>query len=108
MKGYKCNISKRIFGYKRQNSCNEEFFIECRNFTKSWSGIMGALITKRCGLDIYDACLIFTQGIIYDTKTNEYKVCLHRLKPGIGYKSLLKNYSDDEFIRSSFYKNLIK
>ena len=70
---------------------------------------MGALITKHNELDIYDACLIFTQGIIYDTKNDEYKVCLHRLKPGIGYKSLLKNYRDDEFIRSSFfYKKLIK
>ena len=75
----------------------------CRNFTKIWSGIIGALITKCNNKNTYDACLIFTQGMIYDPVDKQYKVCLHRLKAGIGYKSVLHNYRNDEFIKSSFH-----
>ena len=103
MIGYEFDGAKRVHGYRISNSINEEFFMECRNFTKSWSGIMGALITKRNKTDTYEAHLIFAQGMIYDIIDGEYKVCFHCLKPGIAYKSIIQNYNNDEFIRTSLY-----
>ena len=103
MIGYEFDSQQRLYGYRHQNSINEEFFIECRNFTKTWSGIIGALITNQIEDNTYEAHIIFTQGIIYDTKDYEYKLCYHRIQKGIKYKSIIENSDNDEFIKSSFY-----
>ena len=47
MIGYQVDKGYRLYGYSKPKRYNEEFFIECSNYNKSWRGIMGALLSKR-------------------------------------------------------------
>ena len=81
MTGFQVDQGYRLFGYSQPKRYNEEFFIECRNYNKSWRGIMGALLKKRIPNGLRKAELIFTQGLTYDKVVNQYKVYTGNEKP---------------------------
>ena len=103
MLGLQVTRNVRIYGYKRPKENNEEFFIECRNFSKSTFGLLGALLKDIKKGSTSSAELILTQGLKYDEKNNDFKLCYQRLKSGVSYQSLIENKNNDEFIN----KNLI-
>ena len=105
MTGFQVDQGYRLFGYSQPKRYNEEFFIECRNYNKSWRGIMGALLKKRIPNGLRKAELIFTQGLTYDKVINQYKVYFHRLKTGVSFQKFIEHKNNEEFIKSNIIFN---
>ena len=114
--GIQCSSGYRLFGYKKLPRSNELFFIECRNFSNSKRGLLGAMLVDNISVGKVNANLILTDGLLYDSDANEYLISYYQLKKGLNFHEVLNNIKNtdmkNEFFEPKIYtamssKNII-